>query len=332
VRYFGSKRSTVEALYDLVSAKVRCGSFCDPFGGIGVVGSFFKSHGYRVCSGDILSFAHYFQAASIQASRFPTFSRLCAALGLRGARGVVDSLNTAKRRSGWFVREYSEKRRFFTAENASKIEGCRVLINRWQRRHLLSNVEHAILKASLINSMDRVANTAGTYYAYLKGWHRKSLQQFSLRMVSPTPGVPGCRAVLAEARTVAGLEHWDVLYLDPPYNSRSYDAYYHLPETVALGTTPKTSGKAGIPMRPRKESLFNRPAEAVRALEDVLLNAQFRVLVFHYSDGGIIPKADLIRIFSSIGRTQSHTLTGLGYNTAHKRRVVKHSVYVVERG
>lgn len=332
MRYFGSKRSTVEAVYDLVSAKVRSGSVCDPFGGIGVVGSFFKAHGYRVCSGDILTFAHHFQLASVQASRFPAFSRLLAALGFAGLSDVVNTLNTAKRRSGWFVREYSEKRRFFTPDNASRIEGCRILIKRWSCRCLLSRLEYAVLNASLINSMDRVANTAGTYYAYLKGWHRKALKRFSFRLVSPTRGTPGCRAILADARTVAGMEPWDVLYLDPPYNSRSYDAYYHLPETLALGKTPRTSGKAGIPLRPRQESVFNRPGKALSALKEILASAQFRVLVFHYSDDGIIPQRDLMRIFSSIGRTQCRTVTGLGYNTEHQRRIVKHRLYLVERG
>src|SRR5439155_11943613 len=130
----------------------------------------------------------------------------------------------------------------------------------------------------------------------------------------------------------AELEHWDVLYLDPPYNSRSYDAYYHLPETLALGTTPKTAGKAGIPVRPRQESLLNRPGKALGALKEILASAQFRVLVFHYSDQGIISQTDLKRIFSSMGRTQCRTLTGLGYNTKRKRRMVKHKLYLVERG
>jgi adenine-specific DNA-methyltransferase len=332
MRYFGSKCSTVQSLYDLVSAKVRSGSLCDPFGGIGVVGSFFKAHGYRVCSGDILTFAHYFQLASIQASRMPNFSRLRTTLGFTALREVVDCLNTAKRNSGWFVREYSEKRQFFTPDNASRIEGCRVLLRRWRNQGLLSDLEYAVLAASLINSMDKVANTAGTYYAYLKQWQRKALQRFFFRFVSPTRGVPGCRAVLADAKIVVGLEDWDVLYLDPPHNSRSYDGYYHLPETLALGAAPKTSGKAGIPMRPKRQSLFNVSRKALGALEEILAAAQFRLLVFHYSDDGIIPKADLKRLFSSVGRTQCRTLTALGYNTERKCRVVKHNVYLVERG
>ena len=38
----------------------------------------------------------------------------------------------------------------------------------------------------------------------------------------------------------------DILYLDPPYNSRQYLPNYHLLETVAKYDNPKIKGKTGI--------------------------------------------------------------------------------------
>ena len=40
MRYFGSKVSSVEKIYQIISAIIPSGSLCDPFGGIGTVGSF----------------------------------------------------------------------------------------------------------------------------------------------------------------------------------------------------------------------------------------------------------------------------------------------------
>ena len=207
------------------------------------MGSHFKAKGYRVCVGDHHTFAHTYQVASIVASRTPSFRGVRKALGLATAQEVVGHLQHARGRRGWILREYSELRRFFTRENAMRIEACRRAIREWHRCGLLGPTEHAVLRASLIDSADKVANTAGTYYAYLKNWHRKALRPFQFELIQPTCGQAGCTAVRTEALALAGTRKWDVLYLDPPYNSRRYDAYYHLPETLALDTEPRVSGR-----------------------------------------------------------------------------------------
>ena len=38
----------------------------------------------------------------------------------------------------------------------------------------------------------------------------------------------------------------DILYIDPPYNSRQYLPNYHLLETIARYDNPKINGKTGI--------------------------------------------------------------------------------------
>lgn len=54
------------------------------------------------------------------------------------------------------------------------------------RMGLTSSKENSLLTASLIDSMDWVANTAGTYYAYLKGWSHKASRTFRFNLVQPT--------------------------------------------------------------------------------------------------------------------------------------------------
>jgi adenine-specific DNA-methyltransferase len=333
VRYFGSKRSTVDALYELIAKRISPGAtFCDPFGGIGAVGSYFKSKGYRVCVGDHLTFAHTYQVASIVASQTPSFRNVRKALGLITAQQVVEHLQHARGKRGWLSREYSERRRFFTLANAVKIEACRQTIRKWHKSGLLNPTEHAILRASLIDSADKVANTAGTYYAYLKQWHRKALRPFHFALIPPTRGQAGCTAVQTEASALAGTRAWDVLYLDPPYNSRRYDAYYHLPETLALESEPRVSGKAGIPVRPPTVSDFNRPSHASNALKNLLAGARFRLLVLHYSNQGIIALQEIEEMLHPLGHVQRVTLVGMGYTTTGTARSVEHVVYLVLRG
>lgn len=168
LRYLGSKTSTTEQVYQRITGLIPRGSFCDPFGGVGIVGAFFKRRGFSVWSGDILRNAHYFQVARIQRNRRPSFRLLRKSLRLDSTAEVVQMLNEAHQKDGWFEREYSRKRQFFIAENAQRIAGCRLMIRSWTRDELVSEQEKAVLLASLVNSMDKVANTAGTYYAYLK--------------------------------------------------------------------------------------------------------------------------------------------------------------------
>lgn len=332
MRYFGSKATTVERVYELIAERVPSGTFCDAFGGLGFVGSHFKSKGYQVWTGDILTFAHYFQLARIQLDRTVSFRRLRSNMHLDAVEDVVDILNTLKPRNGWLVEEYAKKRRFFTLDNAMRAQSCRLQIDAWSRNKWLSSHERAVLLASLINSMDRVANTAGTYYAYLKAWHRKALLPFRFELIRPIKGNPGCSSILVDAKDLVASRKFDVLYLDPPYNERSYSTYYHLPESIAKGARPGTHGKSGMPNQLMAVSEFNRPAKAMKALEELIKAAKFRLLAFHYSDDGHISRAQLKSLFSQYGNVEEFTVRSKGYTTLREPRTIKHRLYLVKCG
>jgi adenine-specific DNA-methyltransferase len=141
--------------------------------------------GYRVWTGDVLRFAHFFQVARVRRHRTPAFHRLRAEAGIGGSGDVVHLLRKATRSRGWFVEEYARKRSYFTEENARKIQGCWCTIRQWASHGWLTVDEHAVLIASLINSMDKVADTAGTYYAF--EWQHRDPESFF-----PTRGSIGC--------------------------------------------------------------------------------------------------------------------------------------------
>lgn len=332
MRYFGSKVSTINDLSSIIGSKIAFGSFCDCFGGIGTVGSHFKANGYDVWTGDLLTFAHYFQISRIQCNGLPEFAQLREALGLEHSVGVADLLNSLRPVRSWFVREYAQERQFFTIRNAARIEACRLSIARWSRNGWLTHDERAVLLASLINSIDKVANTAGTYYAYLKDWHRKALLPFRFEFIIPTHGNIAGHCFFGQAKDLVALRAFDVLYLDPPYNGRSYARYYHLPETVAAGKTPKTYGMSGMPVGERVSSDFNKSREARRALEELLELARFRLLAFHYSDDGLIAPDELKNVLRAHGRIEEHVLDSRGYTTEKISRTVKHRLYLVHHG
>jgi adenine-specific DNA methylase len=114
MRYIGSKAYTLARVHDLISKRMPGGVLCDPFGGIGTVGSYFKQKGYTVWCGDLLTFAHCFQVARVQNNGTPAFRILRKELNLTSSAAIVELLNRARSSGGWFITEYAIKRRFFT--------------------------------------------------------------------------------------------------------------------------------------------------------------------------------------------------------------------------
>jgi len=333
MRYFGSKTSTLDPLEKLITERIPGGSFCDCFGGVGTVGAKFKALGFRVVTGDMLLFAHYFQVARVQQDGELEFLRLRAAHKLGGSHEVATYLNGLVPSDGWIVAEYARNRSFFTVENAMRIQACWNSIVEWDRSNLLTGDERATLIASLIERADRVANTAGTYYAFLKNFTRKALQSFEFQLLKPTPGLHRCSAFLGDAECLVEREEYDVLYLDPPYNGRVYSRYYHLPETLAHGEVPsELSGKAGLPVGEKQFSAFNRRRTALDALDILLRKARFRLLVFHYADDGLIEPGELRERFGRFRRFDEYLLTSKGYSVQRTSRTVDHRVYLIENG
>jgi adenine-specific DNA-methyltransferase len=331
MRYLGSKNESIENIMDLVSNKIAHGSFCDPFGGIGVVGSHFKRKGFKVTSGDILTFPHYFQISRIALNSQPKFSRLYAYYDLKNISELEDIINKASLQDGWFIENYAKKRKFFTLENAYRIEGAKKLIYGWDINGLLDKEEKAYLLASLINSLDKVANTAGTYYAYLKYWYRKALRPFQFEFLPITEGNNFCNVHKCDALDLVRNNEFDVLYLDPPYNARNYARYYHLPETIANQEEYNLNGKSGMPEQHFVSSEFNSSSKALKGLSNIVSSASFKYLIFHYTDYGIIKREEILDLFHKFGDIEEFVLNNKkGYTTKKGKSNFTQKVYFVK--
>ena len=150
-----------------------------------------------------------------------------------------------------------------------------------------------------------MANTAGTYYAYLNTFYRKARKDLLLRPFSAINN--GRRNVVrcADAAKSVRLTPCDVLYLDPPYNERDYGAYYHFPELLATDQTPRVTGRSGR-SRPRSgRSPFCSKSTARDALYRVLRNADARLIVLHYAQQGLIGHRDIVKMMKELGPTYS---------------------------
>ena len=327
MRYLGSKASTIAPLAEIVSAITRSGTFCDPFGGVGVVGAHFRSKGFEVHSGDLLQCAYHFQVARIELDQPPFSSTLRSETRTNTPAEFLQYVEGQPRVKSWVYREFSERRHYFTPENAILIDTARRTLARLRRNGALDTQAFAYYNACLVNSADRVANTAGTYYAYLKSWNRKSVKQFKLELI-PIPKGPQGRSTRGDASHLVDGQAWDILYLDPPYNDRDYAAYYHLPETLATGRRPRPTGVSGVDAATRPATAFRSKKTAANALTRLLERATFQSLVVHYSDDGLICSDDMRNILSAHGMIEEHVLNATGYSNSGTRAVT-HRIYVV---
>ena len=112
---------------------------------------------------------------------------------------------------------------------------------------MLDPEAYVFLMASLLAATDRVANTTGLYGAYLKWWKSSTLEKLRLSELDPGDVVyQNGSASLGDAGDVR--KRFDVVYLDPPYNSRQYGSSYHVLNTlVKYNKFDELRGVTGMP-------------------------------------------------------------------------------------
>jgi adenine-specific DNA-methyltransferase len=330
-RYIGSKSSTSANISSLINDLIGVGTVADAFGGLGTIGAELRERGHHVTTCDVLNFPHAFQIARIEGKARLPFVELSHQTGLSSMDEIRHKLNSSTASRSWIVQEYSQQRKFFTYANALAIAGAWHQIKRWNDAQLLNRRETALLVASLLNSMDAVANTAGTYYAYLKKFHRKALKPFKFEWLPVTEGRYVGKALHGDALSCLRGKNFDVLYLDPPYNDRNYASYYHLPESMSMLKRPQTNPDrmSGVPKGVHPGSACIRDGMTIDYIEKLASEVGWKWLIVHYCDGALIPLPTIRKRLSQFGRVHEQTLPALGYTTSKIVRTIDHHVFVV---
>ena len=326
MRYIGNKRKLLPFLGRAIAALgLKPGTAHDAFAGTAAVGRDLKGRGWRVASSDLMAYSYVFQRAYVVANRLPDVADLRAAdpdvgRALRdadwrararadgtGALGVVARVlaERTEPRTGFVTRRFSPRGRrgYFTEDNARRIDAARERLHHWHAGGLLSDDAFHLLLAALIEGADRVANTAGVYAAYIKSWQSNAVRPLRLVPVPPIPGPRGCTAHRADAAATAReLGPVDLIYLDPPYNTRQYAAYYHVPEILARGwlpTAPRLRGKTGLPAFAGTRSAWSEPARVEGAMRELLAATGARHALVSYNSEGLLGRRELVEMLGS---------------------------------
>src|SRR5436853_7279236 len=95
---------------------------------------------------------------------------------------------------------------------------------------------------------------------------------------------------MVDAGELAASRECDLLYIDPPYNTRQYSTNYHLLETLALGDEPEVRGVAGLRPLDGKRSPYCRAGEAQEALDSLVRRGKASAILMSYNSEGLIPQ------------------------------------------
>ena len=123
----------------------------------------------------------------------------------------------------------------------------------------------------------------------------------------------------------------DVLYLDPPYNSRQYVDLYHVLENIALWSKPPVTGKTRKFDRTGLRSAYSRRSTAASALRELLQKAKAAHIFLSYNSEGIVPDEEIEAMLRRKGRLQvfetEYNVFGNGAGRSRRRKVRERLFY-----
>lgn len=328
MRYYGAKTKLLPFIESVVKKTGVNGTsnFVDLFAGTSAVGRHFKKLGYTVISNDTLEFSYAIAKTYIELNEEPQFKKLKSHLKLKsGNENLFDYLNKLKiRKEGFIYENYSPNggRKYFIDENALRIDTFRYLIEEWKDEKKISELEYYYLITSLLRGVNLTSNVSGTYAAYLKTWDKRALNPLFLEPVDIIPSKNKNKAYKHDANELIKEIHSDILYLDPPYNSRQYASNYFILELIAEGwfkSKPEIYGETGMRNYDHQKSKYCSKSTATNALEDLIMNAsKSQFIILSYNNEGVIPKDAIEQTLGRIGTVETFTENHKRYRSVNQ--------------
>lgn len=314
VNYIGSKAKLIpflkETIKGVVGEDLSQKSLCDLFAGSGIVGKAFKNEVDFIISNDI---EYYSYVLNYNALLGKSIYHSCQ---------YIEKLNALQPCKGLIYQHYCEGsgcgRVYFSDFNGQKIDAWRQAIELYKEDKNL----YSFLLASLLESADKVANTASVYSAFLKILKPLACKEIVLEALPFQADEKHHQVFCEDANTLISKIEGDILYLDPPYNRRQYGANYHLLNTIALYDIFEPQGKTGV--RNYESSPYCKKKSALGALEALLSEAKFRYIFLSYNDEGLIAQEEIAVMMQRYGRYDLQTTPHQRFK-AYDNKKCKHS-------
>ena len=300
-RYLGSKAKLIEFISNVVQKEcVKSSTFLDLFAGTGNVAWYFNDkmdvYVNDLLQSNYLSYIAFFGNELIEEHKINNLIKFYNSL-------TIDEDN-------YFSLNFSNT--YFSDGNCKKIGFIRQDIESKYKNSEINFRERAILITSLIYAMDKIANTVGHYDAFrMDGNLDRELIMKPLEL--PSNGINDNNQIFCEdANRLVKRLNADIVYIDPPYNSRQYCDAYHLLENVANWEKPQVFGTARKMDRTRLKSKYCTRS-ASEQFDDLIININAKYILVSYNNMGTkgagrsqakISDEDIIRTLSKRGKVK----------------------------
>lgn len=269
-------------------------TFCDIFAGTGIVGRTFKNKVKKVISNDIEHYSYILNKNYIENKiKIPNSESLLSEL---------NSLPLCK--NGFIFKNYcigsGSDRQYFTDHNGKKIDTIRIKIEEWKSSKKINKKTYYFLLASLLESADKVANTASVYGAFLKHIKKSAQKNLILEPADFIESKNSHKVFNEDSNTLIRKISGDILYLDPPYNHRQYGANYHLLNTISLYDNFTPQGKTGL--REYTRSKYCIKKDISNSFEELIKYAKFKYIFLSYNNEGLMNEKTTKDIMKKYGK------------------------------
>lgn len=324
-RYIGSKARMLDFISEVIKKeKIEFSSFFDLFGGTGIVGDYFNNQKTKVYVNDLLksnylSYLAWFGNDKIDKKKL---------------ENLIEKYNSLKNiKDNYFSINFSDT--YFSKNNCKKIGYIREDIENKFLNNEINTRERAILITSLLYAMDKIANTVGHYDAYRKSGDLDKKLELCMLDLKSNLNNKNNKIFNEDSNELVRNIKADVVYIDPPYNSRQYSDAYHLLENVATWEKQEVFGVAKKMKRNDIKSKYCS-VSAPLAFKDLIENINSKYIIVSYNNMGTkgagrsqakISDEDIMNILSAKGKVKVYETDFNQFNTGktliegHKERL-----------
>lgn len=275
-RYLGSKFKLLTEIEDIVKPYWNdIESVADIFAGTGVVGNLFLEKNKNVIFNDIL-----LSNTIIYNAWFG--KELFSEKKLEKYIQEWNSVNPAKLEDNYFSDNFANT--YFSCNVCKKIGYIREKIEIDFAEQKVNEREKCLLISALIYSLDKIANTVGHYDAFIDK-NNDLEQNFTVYLPKTKTHKANVDIYREDANKLVKQISPDLVYIDPPYNSRQYGDMYHLLENIAEWKKPKVLFKAKKMNRDHIKSIYSKQGANI-AFDSLINNINAKYILVSYNSTG----------------------------------------------
>lgn len=268
-RYIGNKSKLTSWIFDNISKETKdCKTFFDVFAGTATVTKTAFDFYDKIIINDLLYSNNVIYKAFFEKSEWDKIK-------IEKLLTHYNTINSEDLQDNYFSENFGNK--FFDYQNSKLIGYIREDIEK--QKNNLTEKEYNVLLTTLIYNIDKIANTVGHFDAYIKKTIKYKPLEFKLIATSEFENIEIHRE---DANKLVRKVSADIAYIDPPYNSRQYNRFYHIYENLVTWEKPELFGVALKP-KPENNSLYCT-VKAKNTFKDLIENLNVKYLAVSYNN------------------------------------------------